>query len=889
MNTVKISIDGKIIEAAQDATVLEAALSSGIYIPNLCYHPDLENYGGCRMCLVEIEGMRGLPTACTTKVAEGMKVRTYGTELDQARRDTLQLLLANHPLDCLSCVKNQNCELQQVAAYLGVTERTMKRTLPEQEVDDSNPFYKLDRNYCILCGRCTRTCNEITGVNAIEMIGRGDKTHVGLFGGQSFTESICRSCGECMVRCPVGALVPKNSIVPSSEVLTTCPHCGVGCSMYLGVRDGKVVSVRGNRDNPANHGQLCVKGRFGIADFVHYEDRLTTPLVRGENGLEPAAWDETLEMIAEKFKSYRPDEIAVVASARCTNEDVFVTQKLARAVMGTNNVDHCARLCHAPTVAGLAALFGSGAMTNTIDDLKDAACILNIGANTAEAHPIIGFAIKRAVKHGSKLIVINPRRVDLVRYADLWLRPSTGANVPLVMGMCRIILENNWQDDAFIAERCENFDEFKKSLEQYDLETVSRVTGVRADDIVAAARMYALNSPASITYAMGLCEFSHGTDNVMSVGNLAMLTGNLGKPGSGVNPLRGQNNVQGACDMGALPNVYPGYQAVSSPEIEEKFARAWGKSPGLKPGMTLPEMYDAACQGKIKAMYIVGENPMLGDPDLTHIEKALKNLEFLVVQDIFPTETASLAHVVLPGTSFAEKDGTFTNTERRVQRVRKAIEPVGDSRPDWLITCQIAQKMGAEGFDYADPAAIMDEISRLVPSFGGISFERLEACGGLQWPCPTPEHPGTPILHTKLFTRGRGKFMPLEHRLPLEMPDEEYPLLLDTGRTLFHYNTGAMTRRVRGLNKLMGEEKLQINPEDAGRMGIANGDMLKISSRRGSVQARALLTEVTPRGTVYMTFHFATTPSNVLVGQARDKVTATPEYKASAVRVEKVC
>ena len=539
-------------------------------------------------------------------------------------------------------------------------------------------------------------------------------------------------------------------------------------------------------------------------------------------------------------------------------------------------------------MAGLATQFGSGAMTNSISDIKDSACILSIGANTTEAHPVISFEIKQALKRGTKLIVINPRRVGLVRHADLWLRPKSGTNVPLLMGMCRVILDNGWQDDAFISARCENFEAFKKSLEQYDPASVSRITGVSTEDITAAARMYAQNSPASIMYAMGITQFSHGTDNVMATGNLAMLTGNIGKPGAGVNPLRGQNNVQGACDMGALPTVYTGYQSVSDPAAQEKFTQAWGNTSGTKPGLTLSEMFDAACAGKIKAMYIIGENPMISDPDLAHIKKALSNLEFLVVQDIFPTETTAMAHVVLPGASFAEKDGTFVNTERRVQRVRKAIEPVGNSLPDWQITCRIAQRMGAAGFDYTDTHEIMQEINSLTPSFGGITYERLEDCGGLQWPCPTPEHPGTSILHSHIFTRGRGKFMPLEYRPAAEVPGGDFPLLLDTGRALFHYHTGTMTRRVKGLNRFMSEEKLQINPADAAKFDIAEGDMVSITSRRGSVKARAMITDVTPPGTVYTTFHFHETPINLITSPARDPLAHNPELKSCAVRVEKL-
>jgi formate dehydrogenase alpha subunit len=538
-------------------------------------------------------------------------------------------------------------------------------------------------------------------------------------------------------------------------------------------------------------------------------------------------------------------------------------------------------------VAGLATQFGSGAMTNSISDLKSSACILSIGGNITEAHPVIGFEVKQALKRGTRLIVINPRKVGLVRHADLWLRPHSGTNVPLLMGMCRAILDNGWQDEAFISERCENMDTFKESLAQYDLESVSKITGVPAEDIKAAACMYAKNSPASIMYAMGITQFTHGTDNVMAVGNLAMLTGNIGKPGAGVNPLRGQNNVQGACDVGALPAVYTGYQPVGDPAAQAKFAREWGKAPGLKPGLTLMEMFDAACAGKIKAMYIIGENPMLSDPDVAHIQKALSSLEFLVVQDIFPTETSALAHVVLPGASFAEKDGTFTNTERRVQRVRKAIEPVAGCRPDWQVTCQIAQKMGAGGFDYAGPNEIMTEINRLTPSYGGISYERLDACGSLQWPCPTAEHPGTPILHEHVFTRGRGKFMPLTYKPPAEMPDSDFPLLLNTGRALFHFHTGTMTRRVGGLNRFMKEEKLQINPADARKLGITEGEKVSVSSLRGRVEATAMVTEITPPGTVYMTFHFKETPTNRLTNPARDPVAHTPEYKVCAVRVEK--
>jgi len=538
-------------------------------------------------------------------------------------------------------------------------------------------------------------------------------------------------------------------------------------------------------------------------------------------------------------------------------------------------------------VAGLAATLGSGAMTNSNNDIADAACIFAIGTNTTETHPVIGFNIKKAVRKGTKLIVANPREIGLVRFADIWLRHKPGSDTALLMAMMKIIFDEELYNRAFIEQRCENFDAFRESLAAFDLNTAEIITGVPPEKITEAARMYASNSPAAILYAMGITQHSHGTDNVMATANLAMLTGNIGKPGSGVNPLRGQNNVQGACDMGALPNVCSGYQKVADPKIIEKFETAWGSKISPENGLSITEMIDAIAQGKIKALYLIGENPMLSDPDAGHICQALANLEFFVAQDIFLTETSQLAHVVLPGASFAEKDGTFTNTERRVQRVRKVIEPVGNCRADWLITCQIARNMGAKGFDFENPAQIMDEIASLTPSYGGISYARLES-GGLQWPCPTTDHPGTPILHTQQFARGRGRFMPLEYKPPAELPDEEYPLVLTTGRRLFHFHTGTMSRKVKGLNAFMNEEKVEINPEDAANLDIADGDAIKITSRRGEVTAKAKVTTDSPPGVIFMTFHFAESPTNILTNAALDPLSKIPELKVCAVRVEKL-
>ncbi len=913
MEEIRLIINGQELRARKGMTVLEVAQAAGIYIPTLCYAPDLTPYGGCRLCLVEIEGVRGLQTSCTYPVSEGIVVHTETEAVNKVRRSSLELLLSSHPSDCLVCSRrtekegcgpydvclrsvavtdrcvtcpaNERCELQKVFDYLRLPELRFPKTTKPYPVDTSNPFFEIDHNRCILCARCVRACNEITGVGAIEMAYRGYAMKVATFGDKPLLESICKSCGECMAHCPTGAMAPKKPEWPTREIKTTCPYCGVGCQMYLGVKNGQVVNVRGDRDNNVNKGRLCVKGRFGIAEFIHHPDRLTTPLVRRNGKFTEATWDEALDLVAGKLANYKGDEVAVISSARFTNEENYLMQKFARVVLGTNNVDHCARLCHAPTVAGLAQSFGSGAMTNSIDEIGDAACVLAIGSNNTEAHPIVGMEVNRAVHKGAKLIVVDPREVDACRYADIWLRLNHGTDIPLLMGMMRVIVDEGLLDRAFIEERCENFDAFKASLKNFGLDSVSRITGVARDKIAEAARLYATVKPASILYTLGITEHSHGTDNVIAVANLAMLTGNIGKPSSGVNPLRGQNNVQGACDMGCLPNVYPGYQAVTDPASREKFETAWGCSLPSKPGLFLTEVFDAARKKPVKALYITGENPALTDPDANHVQEVLANLEFLVVQDIFLTETAQLAHVVLPAASFAEKDGTFTNTERRVQRVRKAVEPVGNSKPDWWITCQLGQRMGAKGFDFSQPAKIMEEVASLAPNYGGISHRRLEK-GGLQWPCPTREHPGTPILHTKLFTRGKGRFIPLKYRPPVELPDSDYPLILSTGRCLYQYHA-SMTVKVKGLNKLRGEELVQINPKDALALGIADGDMIKITSRRGEVTAKARVTEVTPAGAIWMTFHFAQSPTNVLTNAALDPVVKIPEYKVCAVRVER--
>ncbi len=641
MEAIRLTIDGQEVEARPGMTVLEAAQSAGIYIPTLCSDPDLKPYGGCRLCVVEIEKMRGLPIACTTPATDGMVVHTNTPAVNEVRRTTVGLLLADHPSECLvcdrrercqpfdiclrnvavtercvTCPKNEHCELQVIVDYLGITELPFRRTDRCYSVDESNPFFYRDLNKCILCAKCVRVCDEIVGASAIALIHRGAATKVATFGDGPIIYSTCVSCGECVEHCPVAALMPKKAEFPIEEVATTCTYCGVGCGMYLGIRNGQVVRARGRREGTVNNGFLCVKGRYGF-DFIQHKDRLKTPLIKKDGEFAPASWDEALDLVASKLKSYQPEELAVISSAKCTNEENYLAQKLARAVLGTANVDHCARLCHAPSVTGLVQSFGSGAMTNSINELRDSGCILAIGTNTTEAHPIISLEIKRAVDKGAKLIVANPREIDMVRWAHLWLQHKPGSDVALLMGMARVIVDEGLIDRSFIEERCENFDAFLDSLKGFGLDFVERATGVGKEKIAEAARIYATEKPSAILYAMGITQHSHGTDNVIATANLAMLTGNIGKPASGVNPLRGQNNVQGACDMGALPNVYPGYQAVADANVRGKFEAAWGCSLPPSPGLTITEIIDAAYRGKIKAVYLIGENPLLSEPDIS--------------------------------------------------------------------------------------------------------------------------------------------------------------------------------------------------------------------------------------------------------------------------------
>ncbi len=883
-----IRIDEQEVDVRDGDTVLTAALRAGVYIPHLCDSPGLAPYSACRMCIVEIDGMRGLPTACATPATEGMRVRNDSESINTVRRAICELIIADHPMVCLYCSANMNCELQDVAAFLGIKESRLRRMVRKPITDDSNPFYHRDLGKCILCGRCTRACHELRYVGAIEIAGRGYDSRVAAIGDGPVSESTCVSCGECVDRCPVGALQAKQEAIPSREVNTTCVYCGVGCGITLGVRNDRIVRIRGEKEHIASNGSLCVKGRFGL-DFVGAEDRLTHPLIRRNGKLEEATWDEALDCIAAQMSTIRenhgPDALAGLSSAKCTNEENYLFQKLMRAAIGTNNVDHCARLCHASTVAGLARAFGSGAMTNSIAELEHADCIFIIGSNTTEAHPVIALKIKAAVmEHDAKLIVADPRRIEITRFADLHMRQRSGSDVALINAMLQVIIEEDLHDKDFIADHTEDFECVRDAVANCTPEWAEPITGVPAQQIRDAARAFATAERGSIVYSMGITQHTTGTDNVLALANLSMLTGHIGRYATGVNPLRGQNNVQGACDLGALPNVFPGYQKVDDPQVREKFEEAWGKALPREVGLTVVEIMHAAADGELKGLYIMGENPVLSDPNTNHVRQALKSLDFLCVQDLFLSETAQLADVVLPAASFAEKDGTFTNTERRVQRVRTAVSVPGEARQDWEIICSISERLGYP-MPYEHPSEIMDEIAGISPIYGGIHYDRIEKVG-LQWPCADENDPGTPFLHQDgAFKRGKGKFHPTPFREADELPDDAFPYLLTTGRYLYHFHTGTLTRRSPGLEEICPPAPFEISPADAKREGIEQDQTIEVTSRRGTVHARAIITDRVPIGTIFMPFHFHEAPANELTNDAIDPIAKIPELKVCAVRL----
>ena len=894
---VQITIDGVVLSVDPKLTILEAAQKADIKIPTLCYLKDVNEVGACKMCVVEVESKKQLVTSCNTRVSEGVVVHTKSERVVNSRKQVLNLLLANHDVRCFSCSKSGECRLQDLSNEYEITKSCYESNAVKLEAKKENPFLTYYPDLCINCQRCVSTCNKVAGNGALHNTKIGTRTLIDAPFGPDWKTSLCESCGNCANVCPTGALVAKNhkkyQISKVKKVLTTCPHCATGCQFYLLVKDNEIVDVE-PADGPSNKGLLCVKGRFGSFNFVHSPDRLKYPLIKNhETGeFERATWDEALDLIASKFleikKKYGPDALAGFACSRSPNEDCYMLQKMVRCAFGTNNVDNCARVCHSASVAGLAMTLGSGAMTNPISDItQDVDVIMLVGSNPEEAHPVIGMQIRQAVDRGTRLIVVDPRDIGLSKLADIHLKLKPGTNVAFANGMMNVIINEGLADEEFIRTRTEGFEELREIVKEYTPERVAEICHIDSDHLREAALMYAKAKKAPIIYCLGVTEHSTGTEGVMSMSNMAMLVGKIGRPGCGVNPLRGQNNVQGACDMGAMPGDFPGYQKVTAPGVIEKFEKAWGVTLNRKPGVHATDVFGAAIRKEIRGLFIFGEDPIVTDADQNHVRKALESLDFLVLSDLFMTETAQYADVILPGTSYAEKEGTFSNTERRVQRVRKAVTLEGEMRLDTDIFIDLMNRMG-----YPQPRLtaeeIMDEIASVTPSFGGISHRRLDRGESLQWPCPDKKHPGTPILHVGKFARGLGWFYPAQYTPSAELPDEQYPFILMTGRILYHYNTRAMTGRTLGLMEREGHSFIEVNTQDAARLGIADQEKIRVSSRRGTIETIARVGEKVSPGETWMPFHFPDGNANVLTNAALDKYARIPEYKVCAVKIEKI-
>ncbi|MDN3074094.1 formate dehydrogenase subunit alpha [Enterococcus faecalis] len=896
--TVTLSIDNQEVTVPKGTTILEAAKTLGVEIPTLCHLKELAPDGSCRMCVVEVEGGRrgGLTTACTAHCQEDMVVSTHSEKVADSRRFILDLLLSNHKLECFSCGKNGDCQLQQYALDYGIdaTSFTEGKRMPCHQEDTSNPFFSYDPEKCIMCRRCARVCQLRQGRDVLSIANRGFETKMMPSYGQAFDQSICESCGNCVSSCPTGALTAKDTKEyrkwETQKIPTTCPHCGTGCQMNLLVKNNRLVGVE-PLDGPANKNLLCVKGKFASYKFVGSGDRLTEPLIKRNGIFEPASWEEALTLVSSKFNEIKaengPDALAGFSCSRATNEDNYVFQKMVRAAFGTNNVDNCARVCHSASVHGLAQTLGSGAMTNPIADItEDVDMILLVGSNPEEAHPVIGAQIRQAIQRGTQVVVVDPRKINLVKDSALHLQVQAGTNVAFANGMMHVILKEGLADRHFIEERTEGFSDLEKMVADYTPEKVAEICHIHPEDLIQAARMYAKAEKAPIIYCLGVTEHSTGTEGVMSMSNLAMLVGKVGKPGCGVNPLRGQNNVQGACDMGCMPYDFPGYQKVNNPEVIDKFEKAWHVPLNRNTGLTSTKVLPAATAGNVKGLYIFGEDPIVTDPDTGHVRQALESLDFLVVQELFMTETAAYADVVLPGISYAEKDGTFTNTERRVQRVRKAVEPRGQAREDYEIFCEVMTRMGYP-CAYESAKEIMEEISAMTPSFGGINYERLEK-ESLQWPCRSLTDPGTPIMHVGSFSRGKGLFKAIPYKQAQELPDEEYPYLMSTGRMLYHYNTRAMTGRTEGINQIANHSYIEINAVDAQALGIQEGDKVEVHSRRGKIETYAAVGNRVFPQEVFMTFHFPDGNVNEITNAVFDDIATIPEYKVCAVAIKPV-
>ena len=891
--TVHVTVDQSPVEVPEGATVLDAVNRLGIALPQLCKDPDRAPLGACRTCLVHVEGQRGMPAACHLPARDGMVVSTVHPEAVRARRAVLDLTLS---MLTPSAARDGFGQLGAAAARHELP-RPGHAAHHQFETDASKSFFVLDREACILCGRCTVACGDVQHIGAISLAGRGHDARVGVFGDGTMASSVCTSCGQCVATCPTGALRTKETPSPIvKEVETTCPYCGVGCGITLRVRADGRLSIMAD-DVPANsssRGTLCVKGRFATG-FVHSPDRITTPLIKRDGRWDEASWDEALDAAADGLARNR-GHFGALASAKATNEDGFVIQKLTRVVMGTNNVDHCTRLCHSPSVEAMLVSMGSGATSNSYQDYEEAGCLMVVGADASANHPVIAIRFRHAVARGARLIVVNPKRVELCDQADLWIRQQPGTDVALFNAMARVILDEGLADLDFIRSRTEGFDDWVRSLAPYTLEHAEKVTGVAREDIAQAARWYARPPFAGscLIWGMGITQHINGTANAHAVLNLSLAAGQMGFPGSGISPLRGQNNVQGCGDAGCIPTNLPGYAGYGAGDLD-RFERAWGVRPPGEQGLVVTEMVEGCLDGRVRAMYVVGENPLLSEPDLHHAEKAIQQLDFLVVQDLFMHETVEHAHVFLPAAAFAEKDGTFTNSERRVQRIRQAIEPPGQARPDWWIACELAKRTARRlgtrvtGFDYQHPSEIFDEMASLWPNVRGMSYARLEG-GGLQWPCPSPEHPGTRYLYGESFPRGKGRFVPVaQTATAAELPDPDYPFLLNTGRLLYHWHGGTMTRRVQGLLELAPRLEVAVHPSDARRLGVGDGAALRVVSRRGELTAYARLTEAVRPGAVFVPFvKLGDSAANFLTNAAYDPSAKIPEYKVCAVRLERI-
>jgi len=892
---MKLVVDDRPVELDPGATVLDAVNRLGVPLPQLCKDPDRAPLGACRTCLVHVEGMRGTPAACHLPAREGMIVSTTHPEAARVRTAVLDLTRS-----MLSDGEGRNGFGQVGAA---VTRHGLAgpgfTALHHFETDASKSFFVLDREACILCGRCTTACDDVQKIGAISMLGRGDTMKVGVAGDALMSASVCTSCGQCVATCPTGALRPKEVPAPiARRVETTCPYCGVGCGITLNVRDDHRLAVMAD-DAPANQsseGMLCVKGRFATG-FVHARDRIVRPMVKREGQWHPVSWDEALDAAAEGLARHR-GRFGALASAKATNEDGYVIQKLCRVVMDTNNVDHCTRLCHSPSVEAMLVSMGSGATSNSYIDYERAGCLMIVGADASANHPVIAIRFRRAMTRGARIIVINPKRVELCDQADLFIQPRPGTDVALFNAMARVILDEGLANLDFVGARTEGFEEWRASLAEFTLERAEAITGVPAADIAQAARWYARPPFAGscLIWGMGITQHTNGIHNAHSLLNLSLVTGQLGVPGSGISPLRGQNNVQGCGDAGCIPTNLPGYQHYE-PTTLAKFERAWGAAPPPRPGLVVTEMVEGCLDGAVQAMYVVGENPLLSEPDLNHATKAIAQLDCLVVQDLFMHETAELGHVFLPAAAFAEKEGTFTNSERRVQRVRAAVPPPGEARPDWWITAELAKRVArrvgldvGRQFDFDSASQIFDEMARLIPFMGGLSHERLDREGGLQWPCPTADHPGTPYLYADSFPRGLGRFVPaVQTAAAAELPDPDYPFVLNTGRLLYHWHGGTMTRRVEGLLELAPRLEVALHPADARRLGVETGDPIRVSSRRGDLDGFARLTEAVRPGAIFIPFvKLADSAANFLTNSAHDPSSKIPEYKVCAVRIEAV-